>query len=51
MAETKVRSLYPEEVSQEFRVPVETLKYWRQNNRGPRSYKQGRRVLYALDDL
>lgn len=39
------------EVSEKIRVPLETLRYWRYLDRGPRSFKLGRRVLYARADV
>lgn len=40
------------EVSERTRVPVETLRYYRWlGDRGPRSFKVGRRVLYAAEDV
>lgn len=39
------------EVSNERRVPVETLRFWRSTNRGPASFKIGRRVFYRRSDV
>lgn len=39
------------EVAERLRTTAETLKYWRQQGRGPRSVRIGRRVLYAEDDV
>jgi excisionase family DNA binding protein len=39
------------EVAALLRVPAETLRYWRHIGRGPRSFKVGRRVLYARSDV
>ena len=33
------------------RTPVATLRYWRWQGSGPRSFRLGRRVLYRYDDL
>ena len=33
------------------RAPVATLRYWRHQGTGPRSFRLGRRVLYRADDL
>jgi predicted DNA-binding transcriptional regulator AlpA len=49
--------LYQPEVSKMTGIPVATLKYWRQDNRGPRSFrlsdKGGRagRVVYRRSDV
>jgi excisionase family DNA binding protein len=40
-----------DEVAQILRTPVETVRYWRHINKGPRSFKVGRRVLYAREDV
>lgn len=39
------------EVAAWLRTPPETLRFWRHEGRGPRSFKLGRRVLYARDDV
>lgn len=39
------------EVAEELRAPVETVRYWRHVGKGPASFKLGRRVLYARDDV
>jgi excisionase family DNA binding protein len=33
------------------RTPVATLRYWRHQGIGPRSFRLGRRVLYRRDDV
>lgn len=33
------------------KVRVETLRYWRKHNRGPRSVRMGRAVRYRAADL
>jgi DNA-binding transcriptional MerR regulator len=33
------------------RTPAETLRYWRYIGKGPKSFKVGRRVLYAEEDV
>lgn len=43
--------LTTEEVATKLRTPVETVRYWRHVNKGPQSFKVGRRVLYAVDDV
>ncbi len=42
-----------EEVSEETGVPVNTLRYWRQRNKGegPKSARLGRRVAYRRVDV
>jgi Helix-turn-helix domain len=39
------------EVSEELRTPVETVRYWRNVGKGPKSFKLGRCVLYAVEDV
>lgn len=39
------------EVAELLRAPVETVRYWRHVEKGPRSFKVGRRVLYATEDV
>jgi len=29
----------------------DTLRYWRKNGTGPRSFRMGRRVMYAQEDI
>ncbi len=45
------RYLTTAEVGETLRTPVETVRYWRHVGKGPRSFKVGRRVLYAADDV
>ncbi len=40
-----------EEVAELVRAPVESVRYWRHIGKGPKSFKVGRRVLYALEDV
>lgn len=40
-----------QEVAAALRTPPETVRYWRHMNRGPKSFKIGRRVLYAREDV
>lgn len=40
-----------EEVADHFRTAPETVRYWRHIGKGPHSFKVGRRVLYALEDV
>jgi len=39
------------EVAEMLRMPVETIRYWRHIGKGPASFKLGRRVLYAIEDV
>ena len=39
------------EVAELLRTPSETVRYWRHIGKGPRSFKIGRRVLYAVEDV
>jgi excisionase family DNA binding protein len=39
------------EVAELVRTPAETVRYWRHIGKGPRSFKLGRRVLYATEDV
>lgn len=39
------------EVAEMLRTPVETVRYWRHVGKGPASFKVGRRVLYAVEDV
>lgn len=39
------------EVAELLRTPAETVRYWRHVGEGPPSFKIGRRVLYAREDV
>jgi predicted DNA-binding transcriptional regulator AlpA len=40
------------EVAELVRAPIETVRYWRHvPGKGPKSFKVGRRVLYAIEDV
>ena len=39
------------EVAEMLRMPVESVRYWRHIGKGPASFKLGRRVLYAVEDV
>lgn len=39
------------EVAETLRTPAETVRYWRHLGKGPKSFKVGRRVLYAVEDV
>lgn len=43
--------LTTEEVADLLRTAVNTVRYWRYTGEGPRSFKVGRRVLYARADV
>jgi excisionase family DNA binding protein len=50
-ASSEVDYLTTQEVATYLRTSPETVRYWRYTGVGPKSWKCGRRVLYALDDL
>jgi excisionase family DNA binding protein len=43
--------LTTEEVAELLRTTPETVRYWRHVGKGPKSFKIGRRVLYANEDV
>ncbi|WP_028635881.1 helix-turn-helix domain-containing protein [Nocardioides sp. URHA0032] len=43
--------LVTEEVAELLRTTPETVRWWRHSNKGPKSFKVGRRVLYAREDV
>ena len=43
--------LTTEEVATKLRTMPETVRYWRHVGKGPKSFKVGRRVLYAVEDV
>lgn len=43
--------LTTQEVAERLRTPTETVRYWRHMGKGPKSFKVGRRVLYAATDV
>lgn len=45
------RYLTAAEVGEMLRTPLETVRYWRHVGKGPKSFKVGRRVLYAAEDV
>lgn len=46
------RFLTTAEVAELVRAPAETVRYWRHVGKGPKSsFKVGRRVLYAVEDV
>lgn len=45
------RYLTTTEVAELCRTSPETVRYWRHIGNGPASFKVGRRVLYALEDV
>jgi hypothetical protein len=48
---TMTKYLTTQEVAEIARHPAETVRYWRHVGKGPRSFKVGRRVLYAIEDV
>jgi excisionase family DNA binding protein len=52
----EIRAKYHEflttkEVAERLRTSPETLRYWAWQGRGPKSFKVGRRRLYAAEDV
>jgi predicted DNA-binding transcriptional regulator AlpA len=43
--------LYTEELAARLRRPKATLRYWRVNGEGPRSFKLGHRIAYKAEDV
>ena len=43
--------LTTQEVAEVYRTSPETVRYWRHVGKGPKSFKVGRRVLYAREDV
>lgn len=43
--------LTTEEVATKLRTTPETVRYWRHVGKGPKSFKVGRRVLYAATEV
>ena len=39
------------EAAEYLRVPIATMRWWRHEDRGPVSYRLGRHVFYAREDL
>lgn len=39
------------EVAELLRMPTESVRFWRHVGKGPASFKVGRRVLYAVEDV
>lgn len=39
------------EVAQICRTSPETVRFWRHTGKGPKSFKAGRRMLYAAEDV
>lgn len=39
------------EVAELLRTPAETVRFWRHVGKGPKSFKLGRRVMYAREDV
>jgi excisionase family DNA binding protein len=53
MSKTATLSAYltTAEVANTLRTPAETVRYWRHIGKVPKSFKIGRRVLYAAEDV
>jgi len=47
----QTKYLTPEEVDQEYKLPVNTLKHWRWQGIGPAYLKVGRRIKYRRNDV
>lgn len=43
--------LTTQEVAETLRTSPETVRFWRHVGKGPKSFKVGRRVLYATEDV
>lgn len=39
------------EVAEKLRIPPATLRWWRHVDRGPKSFKVGRRVVYRASEV
>ena len=46
-----VKYLTTAEVAELLRAPLESVRYWRHVGKGPASFKVGRSVLYAVEDV
>ncbi len=46
-----VKYLTTDEVAELLRMPVESVRWWRHVGKGPKSFRLGRRVLYAAEDV
>ena len=46
-----MKYLTTEELAAELRTTPETCRYWRHVGKGPKSFRVGRRVLYAVEDV
>ena len=47
-----LENMTTEEVAAYLRIPAETLRYYRwKGDKGPRSFRIGKRVLYAREDV
>lgn len=45
------RFMTTKDVAEALHAPAETVRYWRHVGKGPKSFKIGRRVLYAVEDV
>lgn len=51
VGEALPRFLTTQELAAHLRTPPETVRFWRHVGKGPKSFKVGRRVLYAREDV
>lgn len=51
VASVTERYLTTEELAAELRTTVETVHWWHKTGKGPKSFKVGRRRLYAREDV
>jgi DNA-binding transcriptional MerR regulator len=48
---TQQRYMTTHEVAELCRTSPESVRFWRHLGKGPRSFRVGRRVLYAVEDV
>ena len=46
-----MKILMMSEVSEQTRVPIDTLRYWRHIGKGPKSFRNGKRVMYLQEEV
>lgn len=51
MDNTAQKYMTTNEVADLLRTSPETIRFWRHTGKGPKSFKVGRRVLYAVEDV
>lgn len=49
--DTPQKYMTTNEVADLLRTSPETIRFWRHSGKGPKSFKVGRRVLYAVEDV